>query len=205
MFSVCARPAMLAWGPMETGMPTVDHFYTTVTTDLGAIGMAWTRRGLRRVMLPAKDREATLRRLLAGMPDACEVRPEGVTAEVAAALARYAAGERVDFTFVPLDPPATDRFHEAIYRALCDVGYGETTTYGALCAAAGFPTAARETGTALGRNPVPIVVPCHRVLAAGGALGGFSAPGGVDTKRRLLTLEGYRFAPARPVQASFAF
>jgi methylated-DNA-[protein]-cysteine S-methyltransferase len=98
-----------------------------------------------------------------------------------------------------------DRFHSAIYRALAQVGYGETTTYGKLAAEAGFPSAARETGAALGRNPIPLVLPCHRVLAAGGALGGFSAPGGPATKEKLLALEGLRLGAPEDTQTAFAF
>jgi methylated-DNA-[protein]-cysteine S-methyltransferase len=81
-------------------------------------------------------------------------------------------------------------FHKRIYAALLNVGWGKTTTYGALAAEVGTPDAARAIGQAMGRNPLPIIIPCHRVLASGGRIGGFSSPGGTTTKERLLVLEG---------------
>ena len=86
------------------------------------------------------------------------------------------------------------------------IGWGRTTTYGALAKDIGAgPEVARDVGTAMAENPVPLIIPCHRVLAAGGKLGGFSAPGGAATKIRMLKLEGVRLAPPPPVQRSFAF
>jgi methylated-DNA-[protein]-cysteine S-methyltransferase len=182
-----------------------DFCYALIETDIGPVGIAWTPRGLARVMLPARDREATLRRLLRDIPDAAEAPPPPSLAPLVDGLKAYGRGEQVDFSDVPVDLSGLDRFHSAIYAALARVGYGETTTYGALAAEAGFPSAARETGAALGRNPVPLVLPCHRVLAAGGALGGFSAPGGTATKEKLLALEGVRTGPPEQTQTSFAF
>jgi methylated-DNA-[protein]-cysteine S-methyltransferase len=121
------------------------------------------------------------------------------------ALRRYAAGEPVDFSGVPVDLAGVDPFRLAIYDAARKLGFGDTATYGGLAAAAGHAGLARETGQALGRNPVPIVVPCHRIVAAGGKLGGFSAPGGASTKERLLAMEGVRVGPPPPAQASFGF
>ncbi len=96
-------------------------------------------------------------------------------------------------------------FRRAIYAAALKLGHGELVTYGELADRAGFPGMARETGTALGRNPVPLVVPCHRIVAAGGKIGGFSAPGGAVTKQRLLAHERARHASTGSAQASFAF
>lgn len=183
-----------------------DHCcYALIDTNIGPIGLAWTPHGLARVMLPARNREATLRRLLKDIPDAAEAPLPPALAPLAEALKAYGRGECVDFSGVPLDLRGLDRFHSAVYRALAKIHHGETTTYGALAAEAGFPSAARETGAALGRNPVPLVLPCHRVLAANGSLGGFSAPGGTATKEKLLALEGMRFDPPEPAQAAFAF
>jgi methylated-DNA-[protein]-cysteine S-methyltransferase len=98
-----------------------------------------------------------------------------------------------------------DLFRRAIYSAARKLGFGETTTYGGLADSAGHPGMARETGEALGRNPVPLIVPCHRILAAGGKIGGFSAPGGSSTKERLLALEGVQIGPPPPAQKAFAF
>jgi methylated-DNA-[protein]-cysteine S-methyltransferase len=120
-------------------------------------------------------------------------------------LRRYGAGEPVDFSGVPVDLDGVDPFRRAIYDTARGLRFGETTTYGGLAEAAGHPSKARETGEALGRNPVPLIVPCHRIHAAGGRIGGFSAPGGSATKERLLALEGVRLGPPPPAQQAFAF
>jgi methylated-DNA-[protein]-cysteine S-methyltransferase len=191
-------------------------FFTVFDTTLGPIGLAWKQEGLVRLQLPARDAGDTRRRLTARLKDAVEVAlPETAedaekaspawVAEAVALIRRYAAGEKVDFSSLPVALEGVDPFRRAIYRATRKLGYGETTTYGALAEEAGFPQAARETGAAMGSNPVPLVVPCHRVLAAGGRIGGFSAPGGAATKEKLLTLEGVQLGPPAPAQASFAF
>ena len=115
-------------------------------------------------------------------------------------IARYLAGERVDFSAIAVDLSGMDDFRRSLYEALRGVDFGATTTYGALAKHLGLegPEAARDVGAAMGQNPVPIVIPCHRVLAAGGKLGGFSAPGGVMTKQKLLALEGVHFDGGAP-------
>jgi methylated-DNA-[protein]-cysteine S-methyltransferase len=100
------------------------------------------------------------------------------------------AGERIDFSAIMLDLAGVGPFHRGIYEALRRVGWGETTTYGALARQIGDPGASRAVGQAMGRNPIPVIIPCHRVLASGGKPGGFSAFGGAVTKQRLLALEG---------------
>ena len=104
---------------------------------------------------------------------------------------RLLAGDRVDLRFIALETSALDPFEREVYAAARAIPAGEVRTYGELAAAVGRPGAARAVGRALGRNPWPIVVPCHRILAANAA-GGFSAPGGTDTKFRLLEIEGAR-------------
>lgn len=187
--------------------------YHLFETELGWIGIAWSGRGLTRLQLPEHDRAATQRRLLATLPGANDGRPVECAAEelpsqvteAVAAIRRYAAGETVDFSGVAVDLGTADAFRLAIYDAARRLGFGEVTTYGELASRAGHAGLARETGQALGKNPVPIVVPCHRILAAGGKIGGFSAPGGSSTKERLLELEGVRVGPPPPAQASFGF
>jgi methylated-DNA-[protein]-cysteine S-methyltransferase len=175
-----------------------------VDTALGPIGLAWSSRGLVRLSLPDRSREATLRRLgAAGGPEA-EV-PDMLVPTVEA-LRRYAEGAPEALAQVPVDlSGVADQFRLAIYAAARALGYGETTTYGELAARAGYPGLAREAGVALGTNPVPLVVPCHRILAAGGKPGGFSAPGGTATKLRLLALEGIMVGPQPSTQVAFAF
>lgn len=185
--------------------------YHLFETQIGWIGIAWSDAGLARLQLPESDRAATQRRLLATMPrhgngvaQAIDTLPQEIAA-IVAAITRYAAGETVDLSNIPVDLAGVDEFRLAVYDAARKLGFGEVTTYGELAARAGHPGMARETGQALGSNPVPLVVPCHRILAAGGKIGGFSAPGGSATKEKLLAMEGVRVGPPPPAQASFGF
>ncbi|MBX3581434.1 MAG: methylated-DNA--[protein]-cysteine S-methyltransferase [Rhizobiaceae bacterium] len=174
-------------------------------TDLGFIGIAWSSKGLARLCLFQNDRGA-IERLLersgaAGHRDALPMWVEALLHDIRA----YAQGEKINFSEVPVDLAGVDDFRLAIYEAARKLAFGEVTTYGELAKRAGHPGLPRETGQALGANPVPLVVPCHRILAAGGKIGGFSAPGGSTTKERMLALEGVRVGPAPTPQQSFAF
>jgi len=151
------------------------------STAFGPVAVAWTARGLTRVRLLDA---AT------GVEGSGEGAMPAVAAEAARLLTAYFAGLPVDFSALTLDDTGLSPLDAAIYRELRRVPRGSTVTYGALAARAGAPGAAQAVGGAMARNPWVAVVPCHRVLAAGGALGGFSAPGGVRTKRRLLRMEG---------------
>ena len=174
-------------------------------TALGCIGIAWNERGLTRVLLP--ESRAAIERRLASFPGAPADRPKpgGWIGGVIVGIRRYAEGEPVEFADAPVDLDGVDAFRLAVYAAARRLKFGETTTYGELAASAGHPGLARETGQALGANPVPLVVPCHRILAAGGRIGGFSAPGGAATKQKMLALEGVRIGPPAPAQQAFAF
>ncbi len=165
--------------------------YHVFETQLGPFGLAWSGQDLARVQLPDRDAAQTARRIMqrtraepwvGALPDAI--------AAIVGELKRYAEGEPVTFAGVALSFDGIPEFNARIYRALCQVKWGETTTYGALAKAVGEPGAARAVGVAMGRNPWPVIVPCHRVLAAQGKIGGFSAPGGATTKEALLRLEG---------------
>jgi methylated-DNA-[protein]-cysteine S-methyltransferase len=101
----------------------------------------------------------------------------------------YVAGERVDFSDIPVDLSEVPEFNRRVYAELLKIGYGETTTYGAIARALGDLTLSRAVGHALGANPIPLIIPCHRVLATGGRTGGFSSPGGVSAKMRMLAIE----------------
>lgn len=177
-------------------------------TALGYMALAWSGIGLTRVCLPEKTADAAERRLLrlagesevTGKPGA----PQWI-ATLIADIRRYAAGEDVDFTAVPVDLSGIDAFRLDIYAAARRLGYGETATYGSLAESSGHKGLFRETGAALGSNPVPLVIPCHRILAAGGKIGGFSATGGSATKERMLELEGVRVGPPPSQQTTFAF
>lgn len=165
-----------------------DRAWHLFETALGVWGIAWSDRGVARLQLPEADVAATEARLRSAGGEPAEPPPR--IAAVIADLRRFAAGEHVEFDAVGLDLRAVPAFHRTIYDATRTLRWGETATYGEIAERIGSPGAARAVGHAMGRNPVPILVPCHRVLAAGGRPGGFSAHGGTATKGRLLALEG---------------
>jgi methylated-DNA-[protein]-cysteine S-methyltransferase len=190
---------------MEPQLMSAAIGYTIVDTAIGPVGVAWSAEGVCRVALPERDRTRMETRFAARLGGAAPAEPPATVAAAIALIRRYAEGETVDFSGVPIDLDGADLFRRAIYQAARGLGFGETTTYGGLADAAGHPGKARETGEALGRNPVPIIVPCHRIVAAGGKIGGFSAPGGSSTKEKLLALEGVRVGPPPPAQQAFGF
>jgi methylated-DNA-[protein]-cysteine S-methyltransferase len=180
--------------------------YHVFETAMGFCAIAWSEAGVARFQLPVKSAEAAerlmRRRVFGAEPGAP---PEDIAAVVAAAK-RYFDGEETDFSEVRLDPAREDPSFAKIYAALRRVGWGRTTTYGALAKEVGAGReAARDVGEAMGKNPAPLIIPCHRVLAAGGKIGGFSAPGGSTTKIRMLELEGVRVGPPEAAQQSFNF
>jgi methylated-DNA-[protein]-cysteine S-methyltransferase len=187
-------------------MHPIEQHYLVFGTASGFCGIAWTTAGIIRFQLPAKSGEAASRHLLRRLPRAKPGTPPADVARAVSAARRYFAGEQTDFADFKLDLGEQTDFFERVYAAARRVEWGHTTTYGALAKELGAgPEAARDVGQAMAQNPVPLIIPCHRVLAAGGKLGGFSAPGGVTAKRRLLELEGVHLAPARPAQAAFEF
>ena len=178
-------------------MPTSQH-YCLFDTAIGPCGVAWSDDGLTHLQLPEADRVATERRLSkSARRDAPDDPPEPI-AQAIASLRAYFAGEPVDFSAIALDLADVPAFHRKVYDAARRVGFGHTVSYGALARELGDPGAARAVGQALGRNPLPVIVPCHRVLAANRQMGGFSAFGGTATKRRLLALEGVRLRDEAP-------
>ncbi len=169
--------------------------FATFETGLGQCAIAWRGASVTGFMLPGTGAERSIRRKL---PDAAPGTPPAEVASVIAAALRYFAGERIDFGDVGLDLTGQDPFRVQVYDALRRVGWGETTTYGTLAReVGGGPEVARDVGQAMANNPVPLIIPCHRVLAAGGKLGGFSAPGGTASKERMLALEGVPTGPAQ--------
>ena len=179
------------------------HRYLIFETAGGFCGIAWNAVGITRFQLPTKSAEATERLLLRRIPGAELGVPTPEVADAVAAVKRYFAGEEIDFSGVPLDLGDQDEFFRRIYDAARRVGWGRTTTYGALAKELGAgPEAARDVGQAMAKNPVALIIPCHRVLAAGSKLGGFSAPGGADAKVRMLELEGIDLSPPPAAQGS---
>jgi len=177
-----------------------DIHHHVFETALGPCGVAWNARGLCAVQLPEKTAALTERRLMAKSGGSSAAEPPPAIAAVVADIQRYLDGKRVDFSAVAVDLETLEPFRRKLYEALREIGFGATTTYGELAKRIGADEVegARDVGAAMGRNPVPIVVPCHRVLAAGGKLGGFSAPGGTATKAKLLALEGVHFDGGAP-------
>jgi methylated-DNA-[protein]-cysteine S-methyltransferase len=184
---------------------TAQHYFIFETAG-GFCGIAWNNVGITRFQLPTKSAEATERMLLRRVPGAEPGAPTPEVIEAVAAVKRYFEGEETDFSGLKLDLGEQDAFFKQIYAAARRVGWGRTTTYGALAKELGAgPEAARDVGEAMAKNPVALIIPCHRVLAAGGKVGGFSAPGGSVAKIRMLELEGVHLEPARPAQRSFGF
>ena len=182
-------------------MSHTTHRYYLFETAAGFCAIAWSDTGITRFQLPTSSAEATERKLRRRLPDATRDTPPSEVVAAVAAATRYFAGEKVDFSDVPIDLGEQDELFEKIYAAVRSLAWGETTTYGWLAKALGVgPEAARDVGQAMAKNPVPLIIPCHRVLAAGGKLGGFSAPGGSATKQRMLELEGVRLNPPAPAQ-----
>ena len=162
---------------------------TLFDTPLGRCGIAWGVRGIAGVQLPeaaGAERACLLRRF----PGAIEAEPPPEVAEVITRIVALLGGESPDLGSVVLDMLAVPEFDRCVYEITRAIPRGTTRSYGEIAAELGDPGAARAVGQALGRNPFPIIVPCHRVLAAAGRPGGFSAHGGVATKLRLLAIEG---------------
>jgi methylated-DNA-[protein]-cysteine S-methyltransferase len=168
-----------------------EGHFSLFDTAFGRCALAWSDRGLVAVRLPDLSEALTRANLLArrpGLQEAQQGWPDFVVQAVASVQA-HLAGDARDLRQVPLDWRGVHDFESRVYRATRALDPGQTCTYGEMAHALGEPAALRAVGQALGHNPWPLVVPCHRVLAAGGRLGGFSAPGGSETKRRLLVLE----------------
>lgn len=170
-------------------------------TPIGRCAVIWSEAGLAGVQLPEADDETALRRLARRFPGAVADTPAGAAAEAATRIAAFLAGAPDDFATLTLDESGVGAFERSVYRETRAIPAGSTSTYGAIATALGDVRESRRVGQALGRNPWPIVIPCHRVTGAGGWMGGFSAPGGQRTKLRLLELEGALAAESLPLFA----
>lgn len=163
----------------------LDVAYRTVDSPLGQLLLAATPAGLLRVAFEVEDHDAVLDRLALTVSPRILRAPDRLDA-VAHELEEYFAGRRRTFD-VPLDLRLAAGFRRDVLDHLADVGYGRTVTYTELATASGRPRAVRAAASACATNPVPLVLPCHRVLRADGSLGGYL--GGLDAKRTLLALE----------------
>jgi methylated-DNA-[protein]-cysteine S-methyltransferase len=186
-------------------MSQIDQ-YQVFETAGGFCGIAWNEAGITRFQLPAPSAEATGSNLLRRLPRSLPGTPSTPVAEAIAASKRYFLGEKIDFSSFVLDLHEQAGFFQLIYAAARRVAWGQTTTYGTLAKAIGAGAeSARDVGQAMAKNPVPLIIPCHRVLAAGGKVGGFSAPGGSASKLRMLELEGVNIGSAPSPQQSLGF
>jgi methylated-DNA-[protein]-cysteine S-methyltransferase len=166
-------------------------FYALFETAIGPCGLAWNEHGVIGFQLPEDDASRTRARIARRFPGIEEAPPpegiQGIIADVVALL----QGEARDLSAVVLDMEGVSDFDRRVYAVARSIPPGRVLTYGEVADRLGIDNA-RAIGQSLGRNPFAVIVPCHRVVAADGKLGGFSANGGATTKRRLLAIEGAR-------------
>jgi methylated-DNA-[protein]-cysteine S-methyltransferase len=168
-------------------------------TAIGRCVVVWGPSGILGCQLPEPNDDAALARLRRRFPELEPAEPPAQIDEAMARIAAFLAGAKDDFASLPLDLETVGAFERAVYRETRAIPAGSTDTYGAIATRLGDPAQARAVGQALGRNPWPIVIPCHRVTGADGRMGGFSAPGGRATKLRLLEIEGALAADTLPL------
>jgi methylated-DNA-[protein]-cysteine S-methyltransferase len=172
--------------------------YALFETAIGTCGVVWGERGLTGVHLPDAHAARTRASIERRFPGALPAEPTSEVAQAIDGIVALLRGERRDLRDVALDFDGVPEFNRRVYELARTIPPGATLTYGDVAQRLMSPGAARAVGQALGHNPWPIVVPCHRVLAADGGMGGFSAPGGVSTKRRMLEIEGFEGVRAEP-------
>jgi methylated-DNA-[protein]-cysteine S-methyltransferase len=161
---------------------------TSFSSAIGHCAIAWRGDTIIGLSLPMEDGSSPVERLLHRHPGLPRSAAPPAIQRVIARLVAHLYGALDDLRDVPVQS-AQGTFDRTIYALTREIPPGATRSYGELATAAGDASLAREVGQAMGRNPTPLLVPCHRVLPADGSIGGFSAPGGSDTKRRLLAIE----------------
>jgi methylated-DNA-[protein]-cysteine S-methyltransferase len=169
-----------------------DQHFTLFDTAIGVCAIAWGPRGINSVQLPMGSEDKTRARIRQRHGEIPEAQPPVAVRRVIDRIVDLLAGKPDDLQDIALDLDGVPAFHRGVYAIARSIPPGETMTYGDIAKRLGGVELAREVGQALGRNPCPIVVPCHRVLAAGNKPGGFSANGGVVTKLKMLEIEGAR-------------
>jgi len=169
--------------------------FALLETAIGCCAIVWSERGVAGVQLPEENERATSTHVVKRFAAAQEAPPPAEIRQAIDGIVALLRGEPIDLTGVTIDNENVPVFNARVYAVARTIPPGQTMTYGEIAERLGDRLLARAVGTALGQNPCPIIMPCHRVLAAGGKTssfktGGFSAPGGVVTKLRLLTIEG---------------
>ena len=168
----------------------VPRGFALFHTAVGVCGIAWSDSGVISVQLPERTENATRAQLAKRSAGAHEMPPPPEVQRAIDAIVSLLDGEPADLSFIPLDMDGVPDFHRRVYEVARTILPGSTLSYGEIATRLGDPESARAVGQALGRNPFVLVVPCHRVLAARGKTGGFSAHGGTATKLTLLAIEG---------------
>jgi methylated-DNA-[protein]-cysteine S-methyltransferase len=167
-----------------------DRRFALFDTAIGACGIVWTARGIKAVQLPLSDEDKTRTRIHQRYGRLAEATPPAGVQTAIDGMIGLLEGKPKDLSDVALDLDGVCEFDRGVYDIARTIPPGQTMTYGDIAKRLGGVELSRDVGQALGRNPCPIVVPCHRVLAAGGKPGGFSANGGVATKLKMLAIEG---------------
>ena len=168
----------------------MSNSFAIFDTAIGACGIVWNTRGIAGVQIHDGTEAATRSRLLRRFAGAQEAKPPVHVQQAIDGVVALLRGEKRGLNDVTIDTEDLPEFNRRVYVIARTIPPGSTLTYGEIAERLGDKLLAREVGQALGQNPIPLIVPCHRVLAAGGKTGGFSAPGGVVSKLRLLTIEG---------------
>lgn len=176
--------------------------FTLFETPIGPCSLVWQGGKIIGLRLPEGSAAATRTRIARRWPQAAEEPPPEFVKDVIDRVLALLAGDPVDLADVPLDFGTAPDFHQRAYAVARTIPPGQTMTYGEIARRLGVPHEAREVGQAMGKNPIAIIMPCHRVLAADGKMGGFSANGGVATKRRILEIEGAAAVSAGPLFAA---
>lgn len=169
-----------------------SHSFTLFDTAIGRCALVWSEHGVAGLQLPEADDAGTCACLRRRFPEACEAPPPSFAQQALEAVIALLDGEARDLSFIELDMDGVSSFERQVYNIARGIPPGATRSYGEIAEDLGDIAEARAVGQALGRNPFAIIVPCHRVLGAGGKVGGFSAEGGVETKLRILTIEKAR-------------
>jgi methylated-DNA-[protein]-cysteine S-methyltransferase len=167
-----------------------DQHFAIFDTAIGRCGIVWGPRGINGVQLPMGSEEKTRSRIRQSRGDIPEAVPTAEVQSAIGGIVELLAGKPNDLADIALDLDGVPEFNRGVYDIARRIPPGQTLTYGDIAKRLGGVELSRDVGQALGRNPCPIVVPCHRVLAAGGKPGGFSANGGVVTKLKILAIEG---------------
>ncbi len=177
--------------PLKSNVSSLNVCFTLFDTSIGTCGMAWSKEAVVRVQLPEHSSQATLRKLASYFHGAkvVDTQAQGVAAKAIKMIQLDLNGTPQSLDKIPIDITNCPKFHQKVYQALRMVPRGKVVSYAELAYAAGSPLAFRAVGGAMARNPLALIIPCHRVLNSGGKLGGFSAYGGDQTKKRLLDIE----------------